>query len=263
MKKIMIIFLFVISFALFSIGLFYFTNGNNDWKKGLYFQKIYGYIGYVNEDVNLNLYYFNVKDEVEPFEQIFLVTNIGNEISIISKSIQTINKTKNYNERILSLTINVEFGLYEISKLRFLYDQKVLEFDLGNIIIDYRKSEVDSLKCLSFTYLQSFIDGEFELTIKNIKPIEVMISNIIYENDMFIDSNSHNLILNYNEEHVYIVSLTDTSLNQFDIIVFRPIIEFKKTDEDTTYLKTTLMIPINKNNINIDQLIAYINKVDT
>ena len=261
MKKYLILSVSVLSVIVLTIGLYLFFQGNNSLNKGIYFRKTFGYIGFVNENISLDFNYFSIKEELvnNDHSNFSLVTVENNEIEVDSYSIKTTKTEKLYTENVINIRINEENGHYTFCKLRLYSGNNYVDYNIGNVQVVSISTNLQVPKFLEMSYNQSFINDEFDISIRNISSSDINIVEVKMNNDVYINENPKNIILKSNEIYNYAIKLHTDKISKYDIIKVRPIIEFNCDSDTNLYIRTIAFTAEKIESLKVTEIYEFIN----
>ena len=219
------------------IGVFFFLNNDGGWESGIYFRKTYGYIGFINEEAYLDLFYYNIKEDEKDFENkdmsLHLVTGAGEEVACDVKTVETISRNRNYSEKKLVLAINLDDNsIVSFQKLKAIHNGVSYVYDIGDVVIENIKTENLARKLMRLQY-GMFQEGKYELTITNISDDAFVIAEVKADCQVFEANNEKDHAIDIGESKTYVFRLKE-NLSKSDIIYIRPVIVARYLDGETS-----------------------------
>lgn len=241
MKKNIMLSIFILSIITLILGVFILSNGNNSFKKGIYFRKTFGYIGFVNENINLDLYYINVKNAEftnNNLSSLSLITENDEVIEIDNYSVRTTYSNKLYTECTINISINEVYGIYSFCKIRLYDDSNHKDYNIGNINIESITTDVAPINTWKIRYALSLVNYQTTLSLTNIHNTEINVIDVKVNFEYINDDIPKNLLFKTDEHYDYNISIDSSNVSEHYIILIKPIIEFQYTSDNTIYYTT-------------------------
>lgn len=209
------------------IGYITFGNADNEWKRGNYFFKTYGYIGSIESMVEFEIHYINVKDEDDDFQaggtELFLVDDQNDEFLVENVSELLELDRKLYKKKSLIIRVNLETGIYNFTKLKIIRQDYEKEIDIGKITVEVLESNVNyGSPGIMMAYGSEFVYDEYKITIRNFSENDIVINDVRMESDILIKNYEENYLLVVGETKNFSTTLDRTNLTKFDIVVLKP-----------------------------------------
>jgi hypothetical protein len=204
-----------------------------DYKKGIYFQKVYGYYSEADSDsVTLTYKMFNVKNADDDFLTHGLYIVGEQAIKVDKVEITTVASNKLYEEKSIEITFGLEGEPFTLRQLRFVYGEGIV-FDVGELIIEQFEYN-NVMDKLSLRYYLFLNEPNFLLTAENLTDSRLDLLGLFFGQEK------------YGETLLEAKEKTDLNIpipyhtDDFSLTIVKPIIRYK-LDDGITRAVTTLI----------------------
>ncbi len=269
MKKIIVISTALVLILLSAAIALLFVE-EEKWQEGIFFRPEVSYIGHTDtQGMTYEFKLYAVENAKVDFidatvSDIFLVGDQSQKLKVSSFTLNEVEAAKQY--KLYRLNTNFTFEQEQrktLKSIEFINRQTgaVKKFEVGNIVLDYKKTKEQPPE-LVWGY-SNILDksNEYKFTIENKADRAVKIENIHFENQQFTDVPTKQEYVVAPKTKKEIVVRFPNTAKQYDIVRFRPIVEYRFEDQaDEVYYSTMVVSAVYEKAIAPEVLNDYLSK---
>jgi len=256
------IYLLLAAFALILsiMGWVLVENGDNGWIPGIYVRQSFGYLGYVDEPVHFEIYYYLVgdtEDSVTKAGTTYFFDSIdGFDTSADLETSYIISSTTNYVEKKAEFTLDLSNSLKEYISITLFVDSDAITIDIGDIVIEHRSFIKDSLYNLDLQF-GLITNSIFDITIQNRNMEGVTIFPLDIYSSYIEALNNTNYVLTENGTCILSIQVNSDDLDIYDIVYIKPIIEFQRESDLESIPTTIFLAGVSMKNLNSEDVYQF------
>lgn len=169
-KIIAIVLSVIVAVLAIGISLFFAFRYTN-YKKGIYFQKLYGYYSFrEGEDIQISYRCFNVKNAISNFEngEIYIISdNEEYKAEIVDSKIIQVNNLYKLSELKINILLE-ENTQISAQKLKVVFNGTENTYDIGGLIFEKFPINSSGGNTISITNTLTMFEPKYNISIKNI-----------------------------------------------------------------------------------------------